>query len=246
MDKKFTYKNLVEAWHNPRGRAAILLCGYFIFMAFVVGGLKSDLKTVPTKESNNTTDESVIKEEVNEDYENYKNYEYEVKITSNDITNTYLGKKNNNKSLITDSNNQTYYLEDGILYVVTELGKTLYNYNTNDLDLTMFTPYNINSLIEEATLNYTTNFANGNIEKNYILSLSAFAKLMFGSDISSSEVVSITTTTNNNLVTNVILDLSNYEKYKGSNINTFIISITYSNLNGVPEINVVRQSLKNN
>ena len=238
MNKKVTFKNLVDAWHNPRGRAAILLCGYLIFMIFVVGSLKSNLKTVPTNNSNNTTDESVSEEKNNVKYENYSNYEYEVKITSNDITNTYLSKKNNNKSLITDTNNQTYYLEDGILYIVTELGKTLYNYNTYDLDLTTLTPYNINSLINQATLNYTTNFANGNIEKNYILSLSAFAKLMFGSDISSSEVVSITTTTNNDLITNVVLDLSNYEKYKGSNINKFIISITYSNLNGVPEINV--------
>lgn len=234
MDKKFTFKNLVDAWHNPRGRAAILLCGYFIFMIFVIGGIKSDIK--PTTTTNSS--ESVKKEEVNEDYENYNNYEFEIKITSNDVTNTYLGKKNNNKSLITDSNNQTYYLEDGILYVVTELGKTLYNYNPNDLDLTMFTPYNINSLINEATLNYTTNFENGTVEKNYILSLSAFSKLMFGSDISSSEVISITTSNTNNIITNVVLDLSNYEKYKGSNINTFIISITYSNLNGVPEINV--------
>ena len=63
-------------------------------------------------------------------------------------------------------------------------------------------------------------------------------KLIFGSDISSNEIVSITTTENNDLITNVTLDLSNYEKYKGSNVNNFVISITYSNLNGVPEINI--------
>ena len=44
MNKKFSFKNIVEAWHNPRGRAAILLCGYLIFLMFVVGGVRSNIK----------------------------------------------------------------------------------------------------------------------------------------------------------------------------------------------------------
>ena len=239
MNKKFSFKNIVEAWHNPRGRAAILLCGYLIFLMFVVGGVRSNIKPNSNNIDNDNNVEETPKEEIlNSEYKNYSNYEYELKITVNDVTNIYLGKKNNNKSLITDVNNQTYYLEDGILYIINNGVKNIYNNNNYDLNLINFTPNTINSLIEAATLNYTTNFANGNISKNYILSLSAFMKLIFGSDISSNEIVSITTTENNDLITNVTLDLSNYEKYKGSTVNNFVISITYSNLNGVPEINV--------
>ena len=239
MNKKFSFKNIVEAWHNPRGRAAILLCGYLIFLMFVVGGVRSNIKPNSNNIDNDNNVEETPKEEIlNSEYKNYSNYEYELKITVNDVTNIYLGKKNNNKSLITDVNNQTYYLEDGILYIINNGVKNIYNNNNYDLNLINFTPNTINSLIEAATLNYTTNFANGNISKNYILSLSAFMKLIFGSDISSNEVISITTTENNDLITNVTLDLSNYEKYKGSTVNNFVISITYSNLNGVPEINV--------
>ncbi len=239
MNKKFSFKNIVEAWHNPRGRAAILLCGYLIFLMFVVGGVRSNIKPNSNNIDNDNNVEETPKEEIlNSEYKNYSNYEYELKITVNDVTNIYLGKKNNNKSLITDVNNQTYYLEDGILYIINNGVKNIYNNNNYDLNLINFTPNTNNSLIEAATLNYTTNFANGNISKNYILSLSAFMKLIFGSDISSNEIVSITTTENNDLITNVTLDLSNYEKYKGSNVNNFVISITYSNLNGVPEINV--------
>ena len=239
MNKKFSFKNIVEAWHNPRGRAAILLCGYLIFLMFVVGGVRSNIKPNSNNIDNDNNVEETPKEEIlNSEYKNYSNYEYELKITVNDVTNIYLGKKNNNKSLITDVNNQTYYLEDGILYIINNGVKNIYNNNNYDLNLINFTPNTINSLIEAATLNYTTNFANGNISKNYILSLSAFMKLIFGSDISSNEIVSITTTENNDLITNVTLDLSNYEKYKGSTVNNFVISITYSNINGVLEINV--------
>lgn len=239
MKKKFSFKYLIEAWRNPRGRAAILLCGYLIFLMFVVGGVRSNMKEAPDNNSNQDNIEEIDKEEnKNSDYKNYNNYEYELQVTVNDVTNTYLGKKNNNKSLITDQNNQTYYLEDGVMYIITNGVKTIYNDFHYDLNLTYLTPSMINSLIEEATLNSTTNFANGNISKNYILSLSAFMKLMFNSDISSNEVISITTTENDDLITNVTLDLSNYEKYKGSSINIFKVSITYNNLFGVPEINV--------
>lgn len=226
------WRKLREIWATPRGRAIILLCIYGIFITFVLSGVRGNIKkqnqhsTPATEEQTPTVTYTQLSD--------LDNYEYDMKITKDDMIITYQGKHADQVDLFIDtSNNNSYYLEQGIIYQIMNGVKQPVATPISEIDILRLNPETLQALIDEATLDYTKNYASGIEEKQYILSLPAFMRIIYASTISSNEIVTITTSTNENNIQKITLDLSGYSRYNNLNITNFTIDIDYKNVGKV-------------
>lgn len=228
------FKRLKELWANPRGRAAILLGFYGIFLLFVVGGVRTSLSNEPT----NVPEEPEVKEE-SSSFADMTNYEYDMKVSKNNEVAVFVGKRNGIYNLFVNTmTNQSYYMEERMIYKVVNGVKSPLSEPLYQIDITKFQPDFIAELLKQSTLDYTTNYASGVIKKNYILSLPAFMKLMYGTTVSSNEIVTITMTEKDKKIEQVELDLLGYQKTVDANSTAMKIEITYKNIDEVEEFHI--------
>lgn len=246
MDKKESKKSKIrlyydrfkELWGNPRGRAAILLGVYGLFLLFVVGGVRTNLNTKKSM-TNNETQPAQEKKESKVSFEDMDNYEYDMKVTKNEEITLFQGKHYEKLDLfIHTGTNQAYYVEEGNTYQIINGMKTPLTTPLYNIDISKFTPEFIGTLLKEATLDYTTNYSTGVEKKNYILSVPAFMRLVYGTTVSSNEIITITTSMKNQEMQNVEIDLLGYERATDSSITKMMIEITYKNLGGVLDFHI--------
>lgn len=224
------FRRIKELWGNPRGRAALLLGFYGLFLLFVVGGVKTSLSNEPKR----VKEEPSVKEEKTSTFETMNNYEFEMKVNKDNEMTIFQGKRNDTSHFfVNKQTNLAYYMEDKMLYQVSNGGKTPLVEPLYSIDITKFQPDFLEILLDQSTLDYTTNYASGVIKKNYILSLSAFMKLMYGTTISSQDVITLTTTEKNKKIEQVVIDLLGYQKTIDHNSTQLSIDIIYKNIGAV-------------
>ena len=143
-----------ELWSNRKTRAIFLLGVYFIFFMIVI---------ILARQTQ-TTNHLEYK------YQNIQNYEYQITVfNKQQPVITKKGKKYNNKEQYT-FNNQEFYVQDHIIYKIIENQMHIYNTQEQIEELlTLLTPLNIEKLIQKSSLNYSTTYKDGTIEKNYSL-----------------------------------------------------------------------------
>ena len=226
------WRKFREIWANPRGRAAILLGIYGVFIVFVVSGVRGNVKNRDRYQDQTHQEPEISKP--TKDYSELDNYEYDLVITRDTNVLTYQGKHAGEVDLFIDTTtNQSYYLEQSILYQIINGVKQPVATPIQEIDITKLTPTMIQTLLDESTLDYTKQYASGIEEKQYILSLPAFMNLFYGSTISSNEIVTITTSMNEEVMEKVTIDLSGYSRYSEFSFTTFTIEITYKNIDKV-------------
>lgn len=224
-----------ELWANPRGRAMILLGVYGFFMLFVVGGVRTSISVDKKQTNENKVEEEVV----TPSFSLMDNYEYDLKVQQNEEITLFQGKRNKEKTLFVNTlNNNTYYVEENNIYQVINGVKTPLLEPIYNVDISKFNPTFLNKLIEEATLDYTTNYSTGIVKKNYILSLPAFMKELYGKNISSNEIITITTNMKDEVMQSIEIDLLGYEKITDSSITTMKLEIAYKNIGYVEEFYV--------
>lgn len=234
---KASWHKFKELWANPRSRAAMLLGLYALFILFVVGGVRSGVST--DKKVNKNPERLEEKKETTTTFKQMDNYEYDLKVNQNEEITLFQGKHHGTHDLFINTlNNNAYYVEEKVVYQVIDgmkspLASPLYN-----IDITLFSPDFIHQLLDVATLDYTTNYSTGIEKKNYILSLGAFMKMVYGSDVSSNEIITITTSTKDKVMQTVEIDLSGYEKITDPGITKLTLEITYKNIHGVEEFHI--------
>lgn len=232
---KLYIEKFKELWANPRSRAAILLGFYGLFMLFVVGGVRTNLNSRPPKDE--TTNRVEKEEKVN--FSELTNYEYNMKITKDTEVTLFQGKHYENTDFFVNiGNNNAYYVEGDIIYQLNNGIKEPLENSLYDINITKFTPAFISSLLESATLDYTTNYSTGIEKKNYILSVPAFMRAMFGTNVSSNEIITITITSNKKNVESVMIDFLGYEKMTMSGVTVMTMEITYQNIGGVSPFHI--------
>ncbi len=229
------FKRVKELWANPRGRAAILLGFYGCFLLFVVGGVRTSL----SNEQKNMNDEPSIKQEETTSFDTMTNYEFEMKVSKNNEMIAFQGKRNGTSQyFVNKETNQAYYVEEKTIYQVIDGVKKPLVDPLFSIDITKFQPDFIAKLLDQSTLDYTTNYSSGVVKKSYILSLPAFMKFMYGTTVSSNEVITLVTTEKNKKMEQVVLDLLNYQKTVDMDSTKMSIEITYKNVDAVEAFHI--------
>lgn len=223
---KIYIKKIKELLQNPRTRAATILVLWFFFFLFVFSTLNT------SKKSSSTTYSAMDK------WQNSNNYETEITITINDSIYHMNAVRNKNYEAIS-LDGRTYLLEDNYLYMFQNDMKILQdNVILLDFDFLKLRPNFLRQLISNGKLEYTTNYESGMTKKGYSIETAQFVLLYNGLKITDDSTVLIELVEQNNVITEVNLDLKNYQKYNQNNIEEYKIQIVYSNIGLVSNVNL--------
>lgn len=216
---------LKTIWEVKRYRSIAILLIYVIFFIFVFGLLKpnDDPKILPSKEVKEKT--------ILETYQEMNNYSFLLQIeevkNNNEMIYNHQGKTDGVVTLVNDN----IYLKDNVIYEIVDNKIKILSATFTDVNLFKLKPYNVSKLISLGELNYETKYADGSIEKSYLVPLKDIVE-NFKNEIleDMKTTVEIKMKEKDNKVLNVELDLSNYEHYLYPEMSTYIIKIVYNDL----------------
>jgi len=213
------YLNLFkELWKNKRYRSLIILGFYFIFIMFIVMGLKST-PSIPK-----------VEEPVKTSYESMNNYEYTYTITSNEVINIEGMRYQDKEIILYKNDNKKYYYDEDGFYLVSDnqMNRTsyiLYDYSMKDLR-----PNRINQLLLSSTLSHEMSYQNNEIKKEYKIAIKDYLRWLNGTFSSDDSIITIEVIEKDSLVNKITLDLTNY--------NNTTLTINYFNHNKLTNIEV--------
>lgn len=216
---------LKTIWEVKRYRSIAILLIYVIFFIFVFGLLKpnDDPKILPSKEVKEKT--------ILETYQEMNNYSFLLQIkevkNNNEMIYNHQGKTDGVVTLVNDN----IYLKDNVIYEIVDNKIKILSATFTDVNLFKLKPYNVSKLISLGELNYETKYADGSIEKSYLVPLKDIVE-NFKNEIleDMKTTVEIKMKEKDNKVLNVELDLSNYEHYLYPEMSSYIIKIVYNDL----------------
>ncbi len=216
---------LKTIWEVKRYRSIAILLIYVIFFIFVFGLLKpnDDPKILPSKEVKEKT--------ILETYQEMNNYSFLLQIkevkNNNEMIYNHQGKTDGVVTLVNDN----IYLKDNVIYEIVDNKIKILSATFTDVNLFKLKPYNVSKLISLGELNYETKYADGSIEKSYLVPLKDIVENFKNEIIEDMKTtVEIKMKEKDNKVLNVELDLSNYEHYLYSEMSSYIIKIVYNDL----------------
>lgn len=215
-----------ELRKKPRTRAAISLLLWGIFFLFVFVAL--DVR------GNHTKEPPVY--HVTWKWENEKNYKYQMTFTINQDTFLVNGIRNGEKEAFS-LQEQTYYLEDKHLYIFQNDTKVLQEYTTLlGYDFLKLRPEFLSQLLSHGELEYTTNYESGQVSKGYSINTAKFVSLLDGLEIIDDSTIKMEVLENNHMITEVKIDLTNYQKYSEEIIDSYQVKIVYSDIGTVSNV----------
>lgn len=213
--------NIIEYLKDPKKRSIMLLAFYFVFFFIVILMINQSESKYESKTNNKNAEVTEIEEKQNEE-ENIDNYDYQIII--NDLGNnvvfdgTYI-----DHTTLFNYNNNIYYLNNNNLYIIdnTTYYSATIPYNINKI-------FSINELIKDSNLEYTKEYNDGRIEKNYIIDSNEFYKYYY--DTNSNYIdnnINIIVNEINNQLSSININLNSLD------INIKSIEIKYSNMNQI-------------
>ena len=107
-----------------------------------------------------------------------------------------------------------------------------------DFDFLKLRPNFLGQLVSNGILEYTTNYESGIIKKGYSIETAKFVELYDGMIITDDTRVIVELTEQDNVITEVNLDLKNYQKYNQDLIKEYKIQIIYSSIGMISNINL--------
>ncbi|MCI8446115.1 MAG: hypothetical protein HFH31_01320 [Bacilli bacterium] len=219
-------KRVKELLQDPRTRAATILVLWFFFFLFVFSTLNTNRK------SSSPTYSTIDK------WKSSNNYEAKINITRNDEIYHIDSVRNGNQEVFS-LDDRTYILDYNKLYVFENDLKLLKESTILlDFDFLKLRPNFLGQLVSNGNLEYTTNYESGIIKKGYSIETAKFVELYDGMIITDDTRVIVELTEQDNVITEVNLDLKNYQKYNQDLIKEYKIQIIYSSIGMISNINL--------
>ena len=170
------------------------------------------------------------------------NYEFTTNLTFADITTNQLqtrelvGKRYNYQEEFEDKLNKTsYFIDNGIVYQRSE-GR-LETSQEEFIEMTL-KPDMTYRMLEDATLEATTNYKDGSILKTYTINLKKFIAIYHNSHSNAKGEITITTKEKDNQITEVTYDLLSFMNQQQVQYSAYGITITYKNIGKVDSIHL--------
>lgn len=220
-----------DIFQNKRKKALLSLGLWIIFfiVVFILVGRPSELQYDYQSKSNQN---SVETESSLDNFKNMENFEYSylIEITENNINDMYKieGTYYNNKYYF-ETNGNTYYISDNVIYLVDDTLKRLTSVKEidpksifNRIDIKILTKDSIYSYISASEQNSSTTYKDGNVTKNNIYKSY------------NNRLINITINEYGNIIRSIELDFS---KYFDITYQMFKVSATYKNINNIASYN---------
>ena len=178
--------------------------------------------------------EEVVKKTALDNYKEMTNYNFVLSISEDKNNNSephiYNGKTYNGISIIDDK----YFLKDNVIYEIKDNKIKILEATLFDINIFKLKPVNISDLTQLGELNFETKYSDGSVEKSYLVPLKEVVKSFKGEQLNDpKKTVEIKYKEKDNYVVEVELDLTNYQQYINNTSYTYIIKITYNNINHI-------------
>ena len=184
---KEIFNFIKEKYQNPRTRAAVILGIYLVFFVFLFIAVRT-----PNTSSTNNNEQINNYTNIEENY----NYSYNVEITKDNKTNKYLFSGISNEGNITEK--VELYNNESKIY------EGIFDYE--DIDPKFINLKTIISYVNNIKEEFTTNYKDGTIQKNYLVELSKI-----DSNINSIETIEINVYEKDGFITKIIIDGTNFD-----------------------------------
>lgn len=210
-------QKFIELWNIPRYRSLLILGLYIIFFTVVIASVRSKNSSIDYTSNKKM---SII-----QNFEQMNNYQVKVTI-QNEPDRTLISRVYNNRQIIT-YNNKNYYYDGSKLYE--KLDSYIETESMLEFDIWRFTPLFIKNLIDKGKLDSKTEYANGIIANNYVVSIDNFIKDYSNDEPENNENISITTYQDKEQIIKVELDLTHiYRMQEFSNSSDYKVILEYS------------------
>lgn len=163
------------------------------------------------------------------------NYSFDYTVNIDGLVYNYTGKRKDDDELFSFNNLDYYKKNDSYFSKINEVWVRAENpYLFSDF----LNIKNINDMYTLSTYISKTEYENKDFGYNYKLATETIVKMLENIDIDIEEVPNdlIFTTDSTGTVKKIELILNSYGKYKGLCVNTFVITLNYSDFSGVKEI----------
>lgn len=215
---------LKELWKVPRYKSLITLGLYGIFfLSIYLIILISSMFNKP--EENYEIDPIDM-------YSQMESYEYIYDIKSNlytyEVNGTYVNGKDN-----FSINNNDFYIENNIISaknIQINLPEVL------SIDLLMIRPNILANIFTKENLKSKTEYENGNTKEIYNVLVTDFNITFLQEPYDSSKYIEFTVYIEDNLIKEINIDLSEIMQVVNSNIQSYTIDISYSNINNIKSV----------
>ena len=229
--ERFTFfKKLLAYWKIPRYRSLITLGLYFLFFAFIFIYIYiMNSITTPTEE----------KQEMNAIFAlaTMDNYEYYYEIDSlgalETSSYTISGIRYDNQDNF-KIGNDSFYVQDDVIYSVDETKDIT---DIVPIDLLLLRPNHIYEFLQNSTGTSRIEYQNGEAKVTYTVPVTLFnIAFLQGIDETNTDVVEVTTYEKNNRIYQIDLNIYNLMKLVDSNFDSYMIKITYENIDNIKKV----------
>ena len=231
VKKETIFSKFKEIWSNKRYRSLILLGFWMIFFVFVYFVMNNnDHDNVIQKPKEVEVTKTTL-----DKYKEMKNYTFNLEINTSKSENSiysYTGKTYQDITILNDK----YLLKDNTIYEINGNQMKVLEATLFEINIFKLKPNNINNLISLGQLNYETKYNDGSIEKSFLIPLKEIIKDFKGEEVADlKSSVEIKYKEKDNWINEITVDLSNYYEYETSKKETYIIKITYNNINQIEQ-----------
>ena len=232
--KKNEYvEKFLQLWAIPRWRSLIILCMYFLFFVLVISSIN-------TQDSSYDKPSTTNKNSIVESYKNMDNYYFTITI-KNDNIKTLTGMMYDNK-MVFELDEIKYSYEDGQLYKKDmEIYKKTDDFEL-DFEVYKFVPSFIYKLIENGKIEAKTEYKDGTVSNTYLVNVSEFMKLYFGTLKQTNDDIIVTMYQNKDMIFKVDLDLTNVYYQEQDSTNDYKITIEYESVGEIYPMSVNLES----
>ncbi len=220
MKVKDFFKTLKETWKNPKGKALIKLCLYFLFMFSVIIFVNISSLNKPRK---------IIHDEYKKN--NNDNYEYLEIININNKNFNIEGIRYKNKENIKIIElNKEINIENNTILNESILENSL----LNNLNFLNFQLDKIENILTQKQNSKSITYNDGSKKTEYLLNTSELN--LFKDNITVD--YKIVKYEKNNDIIKLEIDVTNLYKAINKNINTSLITIEYKNIGNISDFNI--------
>ena len=192
-----------KIYKNPRGKAFLFFGVYFFFFLFLIITIRIGVNHNSNIEDKiPDTDDIIV-------IDNYK-FNYNIYIDNDNYN--YVGEVSGKISLFNYKDNQ-YYKTDSLYYL--KKGDSLEVVDDPYIYHELFNIENLNTLLKLSTKESTTNYEDGRVVYNYLLSTTTIVKYIEMMEVDLDDVPNmISITYRDNVLEEVNIDVSSYGKYR--------------------------------
>lgn len=221
---KEKYRKYKEFISVPKNKSIVQIALYGIFFIFVFIIINTH-KTVNTPDVETVKEDNIIEKKEDNIKEEVISYEYIYDFNINDITTNITGTHYNYDELFT-INSQKYYIKEGIIYSIDNIKQDNFEYPILRLKYSI-----MDTLMNNYSYETKTEYKDGTIKYEYIISNNEFGKLYNEGNINEGNV-NITIIIKD-YITQINMDLSTYY-----NVSKYLLTIKYNNINNIESLDI--------